>query len=83
MKKADKLFDGSNAHELAGATGEKAVSAAEDKSASGGSPGLNAAMLLLAECELHVDEWNFPITLADRIKAKCDEFYGDVRPSFD
>jgi hypothetical protein len=40
-------------------------------------------MLLLAECELHVDEWNFPITLADRIKAKCDDFYGDVRPSFD
>lgn len=44
---------------------------------------LNECMMLLAECELHIDEWNFPITLGDRVKAACDSFYGDVRPCFD
>lgn len=41
-----------------------------------------AAMLLLAEVEPYVDEWNFPITLGERIKAACDAHFGhEVRPS--
>lgn len=38
------------------------------------------AMLLLAEVEPHLDEWNFPITLHERVTALCNEHFGDVRP---
>jgi hypothetical protein len=44
---------------------------------------LSAAMLLLAEIEPHIDEWNFPITMRDRITALCDKHFGGVRPSFE
>ena len=38
------------------------------------------AMRLLAEVEPHLDEWNFPVTLQDRITQCCNKYYGDVRP---
>ena len=38
------------------------------------------AMLLLAEVEPHLDEWNFPVTLNERVTALCNEHFGDVRP---
>ena len=41
------------------------------------------AMLLLAEVEPHLDEWNFPITLNERVTALCNEHFGEVRPSID
>ena len=44
---------------------------------------LNNAMMLLAEVETSLDEWNFPITLQGRVKTACDKFYGGVRPYFD
>lgn len=44
---------------------------------------LNAAMRLLAEVEPHIDEWNFPITLRDRITEFCNKHFGDARPHFD
>jgi hypothetical protein len=40
----------------------------------------NEAMRLLAEVRNHIDEWNFPVTLSDRIDSLLQEFYGDVRP---
>jgi len=42
---------------------------------------LCAAMHLLAEASVHIDEWNFPVTLDERITALLNEFYGEnVRP---
>ncbi len=41
------------------------------------------AMRLLAEVELYLDEWNFPITLNERVTALCDEHFGEVRPTID
>ena len=39
------------------------------------------AMELLVEVEPHLDEWNFPLTLKDRITRMLGDYYGDVRPS--
>lgn len=38
---------------------------------------LSAAMLLLAEVEPHLDEWNFPITLNERVTAFCNAHFGE------
>ncbi len=41
----------------------------------------NAAMHLLAEVSVHIDEWNFPVTLDERVTALLNEFYGkNIRP---
>lgn len=38
------------------------------------------AMSLLAEVEPHLDEWNFPLTLKDRVTEMLYDYFGDVRP---
>ena len=52
----------------------------ERKLAAAKDDRLKEAMALLAECEPCIDEWNFPITLGDRVKASLNEYYGDTRP---
>ena len=69
----------------ASVSGGVAPVSAEVKTAAGGSPApnINEAMLLLAEVEPHLDEWNFPITLQDRVTAACNAYFGEVRPFLD